>query len=88
MTKHEIGTLASKILGVYFMANGVIAFGNAFVILGVPLFGSLNSTGIGQSFQTRMLLTMMLPASVQLLVGMLIWRKAPSIARRMTPAEE
>lgn len=86
MSKHEFATLASKILAVYFLANAAVSSGTTlmsliFTLLVTP--GPLANGGL-----VRLLPGSLLAAIVQLLVGLVLWRMAESIAEHMIPTEE
>lgn len=91
MSKHEIALLACKILAVYFIAESIVTAGQFTMTIAAmmppPSFPGMpeaDSTFSALSrLQTRMLLGSFVPPIIQLLVGLVLWRIAPAVARRI-----
>lgn len=78
MTKTDLSVVLCKLVGLYFMINSIYGLGNSLIMLGCSaLFGAVNQ------FTTRLVLNMALPQLFQLLVGLVVWRKASDIGSRM-----
>ncbi len=78
MTKTDISVVLCKLVGLYFMINSIYGLGNSLIMVGIPLlFGGLDQ------FSTRLILNIALPSLFQLLVGLVVWRKAIDIGSRM-----
>jgi hypothetical protein len=83
MTKHEIAIVGCKILAVYYFAGAALQFAAGIVQDVLYLFVPPDWPGAGGH------IFMMIPlALIDLLMGVLIWRMASPIARRIAPVEE
>jgi len=91
MTKRDFASVACKILGLYFMANAVLAAAKALIMLipmAIMVTASSSLPGATGGFpELQGLFISLLPAVVQFWIGSIIWRRADAIARRIAPED-
>ena len=86
MSRHELATLAVKILGIYFIGLAAVSFTSAVVSLLSTLI--LAPPLAAEGLPLRVVPTTFLPGLVQMLVGFVLWRLAASIADRMLAGDQ
>jgi len=84
MTKQEAAILACRVLSLYFIAQAAITSATSLIVLSLSMLLASPSEW-KNSFQIHMVLGMFLPMLVQLLIGLILWRLAPAIARKLMP---
>jgi len=78
MTKTDLAVVLCRLVGLYFMINAIFGLGQSVIMFGSPLlFGGMTK------FTTQLVLNMALPQLFGLLVGLVVWRKAPDIGPKM-----
>ena len=86
MSKHETATLICRSIAVYIIASAAVGAGTTAVTVVMPAIAavcaSARSCYVGAR-QVLQLSSAFLPALIQLLVGMILWRKASSVADRI-----
>jgi hypothetical protein len=84
MTTHEIATVGCKILAVLYFVNAVVALPYS-VIPVLPLLASSPAADLPLK---GLFFSGLVMGLIYLLIGMVIWRMAAPIARRIAPAEK
>ena len=78
MTKTDLAVLLCRFIGLYFLINAIYGLGNSVIMLGMPmLFGGMTK------FTTQLVLNMSIPQLLGVLIGLVVWRKAPGIGKKM-----
>lgn len=78
MTKADIAMLLCRVIGLYYVVNAIHGFCHSLILLVTPLlFGGMTK------FTAQMVIGMALPQCVALLVGLVVWRKAPEVGKSM-----
>ena len=78
MTKCDLSVVLCRLLGLYFMVNTLVSGGMAAMVLGWSIL-------IGVSAHpSHLAMNILLPQLASFLVGLVLWRKGPSIGLKMS----
>ncbi len=78
MTKTDLAVLLCRFIGLYFLINAIYGLGNSVIMLVMPLvFGGASE------FTIQLMLNMAIPQLFGLLIGLVVWRQAPDIGKKM-----
>lgn len=84
MSKTDLAVVLCKLVGLYFMINAIHGMGQLVMVIGTPLLlGGANAMLFGSMNSIQLVLNMALPHLVGLLIGLVVWRKAPVIGQKM-----
>lgn len=78
MSKTELAVILCRLVALYFIVNAIYGFGQSLLMFCAPLlFGARNQLTI------QLVFSMALPPLFGLLIGLVLWRKAPPIGQKM-----
>ena len=78
MTKTDLAVLLCRFIGLYFLINAIYGLGSSVIMLGMPLL-----FGGATKFTIQLVLNMAIPQLFGLLIGLVVWRQAPEIGKKM-----
>lgn len=78
MSKTDFAVLLCRFIGLYFLINAIYGLGNPVIMLVMPLL-----IGGTSMFTKQLVLNIAIPQLFGFLIGLVVWRKAPSIGKKM-----